>query len=523
MKLDSAFLKCCLYPMLFAISPVLSVFIANQHEVSPADLLLPVGLVVVLSAGVFLLLHAALRNSNKSALYTLLLVGLIYLGQDIGAVLMNVTDYLVINLFVILSLLGLIIVLMIRLERRKAVFGTVSNYLFIVATLLTVAQVVMIVVNHVRADGPVIESAQTSAQPEMNQSTGADPVMVGDDQLPDIYYIITDARASSQTLKSIYQYDDSATRRALEESGFMVSEKACTNYTVTKMVMNAILSGDYVHDENGAATPAVVRDGYAMLDRFSSLGYQTKLIMSGFYQFIYISDHFDVYSAGEVTSEFNNVLLKKTIFYQYLVSSINKKHRDSILFALDALQAEPTQRADQPRLILGHIVSPHHPFVFNRDGSFSNELQASELSLQQRTRAYLDQLYAIDERLIDTVRAILRDSDHEPIIVIHSDHGSNPLQRLQQQTITDQQSTAFAEAVRERASIFSAIYLPDRYRFRPPAAVTPVNYLRSLFELLTGTPQDHVVDRVYTSNFMGNWGLVDVTDLVGCHQPAWQR
>ena len=66
-------------------------------------------------------------------------------------------------------------------------------------------------------------------------------------ELPDIYYIIFDAYASTSTLKEVYNYDNQNFNDFLTAKGFYVTSKSQTNYPLSFLSLASSLNMKYIN------------------------------------------------------------------------------------------------------------------------------------------------------------------------------------------------------------------------------------------------------------------------------------
>ena len=74
---------------------------------------------------------------------------------------------------------------------------------------------------------------------------------------PDVYYIILDAYASPETLKTQGNFDDKEFLDFLKSRGFYVVPKAASNYDRTPFSISSSLNMDYI-----SAVPKEMGDNY---------------------------------------------------------------------------------------------------------------------------------------------------------------------------------------------------------------------------------------------------------------------
>jgi hypothetical protein len=134
--------------------------------------------------------------------------------------------------------------------------------------------------------------------------------------------------------------------------------------------------------------------------------------------------------------------------------------RMRVLSALDKLKSIPDKPGHQ--FVFAHLVIPHPPYSFGPNGeaiSFNDGAPVEE-----RIKAYTDQVLFINHEILEVVDAILSKSEPPPVIIIQGDHGPLP-------------DIAFSGD--EKMPILNAYYLPgtEAQKNLYPS-ITPVNTFR---------------------------------------------
>jgi hypothetical protein len=165
-------------------------------------------------------------------------------------------------------------------------------------------------------------------------------------------------------------------------------------------------------------------------------------------------------------SDFEGLLLSKSLAGPMIemanidIPLVNyETERKSILFTLDMLGKMPSQPG--PKFVFAHILSPHHPFVFDENG---NPLQTDQPyfiggqpeyygSPQEYSAMLARETSYLDSRLEDVITAILEKSHRPPIIIIHGDHGPGALTNF---------ISLDRNCLSDRFSILNAYYYPEQ-------------------------------------------------------------
>ena len=153
-------------------------------------------------------------------------------------------------------------------------------------------------------------------------------------------------------------------------------------------------------------------------------------------------------------------------------------HREIIRYNFDTLATLPNLPG--PTFVFAHIISPHPPFVFDKNGNpiaqqFGFTFQdANEFpgSSAEYPIHYMDQVQFVNDRVRKIVDTILAQSTTPPIIILQADHGSGMLTDLNSLDNT---------CIHERFSPFAAYYLPGIDRNVIPSDMSNVNIFRIIF------------------------------------------
>jgi hypothetical protein len=147
-----------------------------------------------------------------------------------------------------------------------------------------------------------------------------------------------------------------------------------------------------------------------------------------------------------------------------------------------------------------HVICPHPPFVFTRDGReppLKVRFQLHDDAAWHRQNgagadvyrdAYAEQADWIDGRVKGLVETILARSKVPPVIVIQGDHG--PRRELGEPHPS-------RRSLQERFTILLAIHLPGGPREPLPDTLSTVNVFRVVLNAVFGTDLPLLPDRSY--------------------------
>jgi hypothetical protein len=287
----------------------------------------------------------------------------------------------------------------------------------------------------------------------------------------------------------MFQYDNSEFIDFLKKEGFLVPSSGHSNYPATPLSMASTLNMDYVQ----SFVPVLDQTSHRWLmapfidhSRLRALleaqGYQTISLSTNWTITDNVTTDRYLHPFPVMLTDFEGFVMDFTPLQSVgpLISGFAsvptpESHRRIVQYAFATLADLP--RRPGPKFVFAHIISPHPPFVFDRDGrpldsphlftfQDANEFPGSLAEYRQR---YVEQVQFVNLQLQKTIDAILSESATPPIIILQADHGSGLLTDL-----TSSENTC----VRERFSTFAAYYLPDLSPDVIPPDISTVNLFR---------------------------------------------
>lgn len=323
----------------------------------------------------------------------------------------------------------------------------------------------------------------------------------------DIYYIVLDGLGSANTLHRDYNVDLAASVADLKARGFYVVEDARSNYSQTFLSLASTLNMTYLDDlARSVGTTSTDRRPLAYLIQENALmrmasrsGYRVVVVGSDYMatdRFV----HADVCMCSrdgldEIELAAIDLTPLAALPFDRSKRDPYDVHRQKVLDAFAALEA--SDRISGRRFVFAHVLAPHPPFVFARDGSarrpdrpFSfGDGDAFRGTRQEYIAGYGEQAQFVIRRLIAVVDGLLGQPGPAPVIVVHGDHGPGPWSRPD------------VTSVRERMDIFAAYYFPDEASAFYPT-MTPLNGARLLASRYLGVELPLLSDR----SFFSTWG-----------------
>jgi hypothetical protein len=511
-------------PLLFAASPVLTLYNGNIAEVAPGEVIRP--LLVMLAAVSLLwgLLALVLRNACKAALLCTFMLLLLFLYGIVRGLLLQSASPLLVDCgldhaFLLRPWFGVLLlglVLIVRTRRDLLAFSgplTAVGATLVILPLFGIGKVLI-----PRLFQPALAPAAVAA-------TEKAPIPTKD--LPNIYYIILDGYAREDTLQRIFHYDNRPFLAHLEQQGFYIAGKSRSNYAQTDLSLPSSLNMAYLdagregsvpmliaYLENNAVMRELRRHGY----RFIAFDSEYHLQMKGVDRFI----AFPQQNAWPLTG-FEDLLLGLTplnalpwseLFTSDTQDKTNpyEKHRQRIQFQLDSLPG--TADRSRPVFVFAHILCPHPPFVLGNtpDEDPDRAYDIKDGSLYQMEGGTLEEYLTGYSRQVDRLNALLvkltdrlLDSRRPTVIILQSDHGSGAYTYWGRPELTD---------FEERMANFCAIYTPGGPIPGLYDSITPVNIFRVLFNHYLKSDYPLLPDRSFFSTTGRPFDFMDVTDKV---------
>jgi hypothetical protein len=398
-----------IHPLFIAAYPVLFLFATNiREQVTLGALYGPLALAVAGAAITWLLLTALLRNWQRAALVTTILVAAFFAyGHVRNAFGEGFTDEWALMLpwaaLIVIAVLGAL-----RVRRLSTVTGA-----------LNAVGIVLVVLNLV----PIVQFAVASASGA--PIAGSQQSVAGNEALPqrDIYYLIFDRYASGRTLSEIYGFDNSPFLDELSRRGFYVATDSEANYLKTASSLASSLSMDYLpaaelradatSDNDWKPIYNMLLGSYAVEERLRAAGY-TYIHIGSIFSGTATNSDADLVLRYSEESEFESVLIDTTLLGALGRLAPNEQAGDKRLpYRLNTIYE--LNRLDEmadvpgPKFVFAHVLLPHPPWLFDRDGGYvSPELAATRGSGRTISSSFNTQTSAFSVSWIDYSPRMMR-------------------------------------------------------------------------------------------------------------------
>ncbi len=493
-----------LHPLLLGAHAVLGLYATNANRLPLSDVTPLLSAILVSIAAVLLLLRALTRDFVKAAILTTIAVVGICQYRTLLKLMTSLDLAALRDLFPIIWLIaitaGLWCVARSKTSFRPLALGL--NVTAIAAVGFTLYEI---------ASFRLSESGGLSAEilDQMAAPPAAGPAPPGPKR--DIYYLIFDRYASADTLRGVYDFDNSTFLSELEHQGFYVAANSASNYQRTAHSLASSLSLDYldrltqvVGSESSSWLPV-----YAMLQDHA-VG---RFLKQRGYRFVQVGSWWnptrnnplaDVNINWRATPELQRVFVMQTAIGQ-IAGRLGLPIFDDRAHQCERIDREferipELARDPEPKFVFAHLLIPHPPFVFDANG---NCLSLETVTKRSRVENYVDQVRYANARILEMVRAIRANSRTEPIIVIQADEGPWPARYAGDERFlgTDVNPVDWTRAtpaeLREKMRILNALFLPGPGTSPLYPHMTPVNTFRIVFNRYFGTNMPLLPDENY--------------------------
>ena len=302
----------------------------------------------------------------------------------------------------------------------------------------------------------------SAARPQDVEATGINDNINFDPRLPrpDIFYIILDGYANNSVLARDFQFSNAGFTNSLQRLGLRFCDSAYSNYYYTYPSLAATLNFNYLDSTRHEGEQIRNNRLFGVLKHN---GYDIWHMKSGYAVTGYFTQA-DKTIAISGPNEFEKNLFKYTILrlddliglfaHQRLVSQF--KNMETMALA-----------GATPRFCFLHIVAPHPPYIFDRNGNMRTRHRFAEHSWEPK-EFYVDQLIYVNKQ-IEQFITHLRRVNPTAVILLQSDHG--PWIK----------AAAKEQVFEARAQILYASYLPGLHL---PSRTSSVNTFRYVLNTL---------------------------------------
>jgi hypothetical protein len=180
-------------------------------------------------------------------------------------------------------------------------------------------------------------------------------------------------------------------------------------------------------------------------------------------------------------SEFHVALLQNTPLYPFLKLETRQSERHAEIIQSQFSALEKVAKGPGPKFVFAHILLPHPPFVFDRDGKKVEKLDSKA--------SFLDQLHYTNTRIAQLIDVIRAESSREPVIILQADEGPYLRGDDSEQPIDTQYQI--------RSGVLNAWHVPVKFRDQLQIPASSINTFPTLMNLLFEKDYSLLPDHYY--------------------------
>ena len=412
--------KDCIVSFLSVLSvslfPILFLFFRNIEEAKLVDIIQISVIFILIGIVLFLVVELLIKDVNKSAIITSLILLLMFNFALIEKVIIKIFPMLY-YWHVLLILLTIIVLASIFIKNK---FSKELAENIRVVTLIVFSGLILF--NGVSAIPTMIKKNSdipTAIQSELAKGT----IEVNSN----VYYFIFDEYGGYENVLRYTGYDNTPFYAALEDLGFNVS-KSSRGYTIqTINEIPNLLNLARINDSNMSYDLRRKNLENPLLFRlFKEHGYKLNLISD--YGTIPTGEYVDYLFETEMYEDtLENFLIKNTVYYPFLIN----QYRNSRIVEVESIfqyMIESWEISHDKLFTFAYVEFPHLPWVVDENG---NDLPLSEKQNWENPDTYLGQLKFASKKILEVVEVII-EKDPDAIIIIQSDHGYRRADKIRQ-------------------------------------------------------------------------------------------
>lgn len=465
------------FPAFFLLLPVFFVLHgAQEHKgfVPAGDALLLVALYLAAALVFYFVFRWIFRNSIKAALGSFVLMAFHFFFGSLHDTLKDIfgsARYAI----VLPACLAMLAMLFTFIKRTRWPLPRVSTYLNVLLLVLI-----------------AWDAARMALSQKKTVATNAAWKLPACDTCakPDIYLLLLDEYAGNASLKALFQFDNADFERQLRNRGFFVAANSISNYNYTPFSMASLLNMEYLplKDTNRLQpdlvyTLRLIKDNQArrMLEEKGYAFYNHSVFdLSGqpapIEETAFIPARTRLITAQTFLSRMDRDLGYHLLETFRIKSAIERQQYRALrvntrLYALTRELA--AQRRNQPVFVYTHLMMPHYPYYFDRNGAPLNPARILPEANNINRKDYVEYLQYANKHVLSLIDHIRQNAVRPTAILLMSDHGFRH----------------FNEPVERKYHFnnLNAVYLPDGNYGAFYDSVSNVNQFRILFNTVFHT------------------------------------
>ncbi|MBQ2644427.1 sulfatase-like hydrolase/transferase [bacterium] len=484
----------------------------NLYEINLLEYLLVVLVICSAFSVLYIILKKILKNKTNPFLITLatylfLAFGGIILYQD--TVYNNKTvfiQYIGIFIFTYLSILVLLLLNKVSEQNTKVI-----NFFAIFLSLSLILTQGTAVVTYI----------STMIKDNNNKIQATVPIQLN---MPNVYILIPDAYPNANNTEKYMNFDNKQFIDFLKQKGFYIVDKSHSNYAFTFQSLPSIVNYSYLKDLNvpenieRAKYLSIVKPLYKnskLFEFFKERGYEIFFLNSHscLCKDPNNVDHIYLNNIFASSLSISQLILEKSIIKTSGFDE-NTNQYNEVKTCFNNLKNISLQNIKQPRLVFAHILAPHFPFVFDRNGNRVTNKTNTNVTEQDIVYTYInepalkEQILYVNSQIEEVINNIL-EKDKKAVIFITSDHSLHLTfegKRTNSQGIKDDMKHA-----EQRFGNFMAIYTYDKTYDNYYSTMTPVTVLRTILNTYFGAELNIEADKIYLTSDSAIYNPEDIT------------
>lgn len=408
--LFAALISLCVYPVLF-------VYFYNIKEAaftqvfSPIIIFVLVGLVAWL---VFWVLSATMsKGSFIAMIFMVVFINYSLIDDSIRVLIPGwrwwriapVVFFFFINLALTLRLFVVGTEADVNLSKIVMAIGTI----YMALTIFNAFGGINSFVSISRGKEPLLEDGFFSAKERRSSQ-------ISDGKRSNFYFFIFDEYARQDILEKYTGYDNTPFLDGLKRKGFSVSNSSYSSSIFTQVSVGNLLHYNSLYRTKEETLGGIKKP--PLLIAFKNAGYKIYTTTMS-YQF----DKDLVDTELESSTTLTGLSIKQTVFSKsfiaYLSPNSDENHRESRLALLKQVSDLVEVHTEEPKFLFFHIMLPHEPFVFDKDGdpvAYENMYNWADV------KYYVGQLQFSSIKINQMIDSVLK-NDPDAVLLIQSDHG----------------------------------------------------------------------------------------------------
>ncbi len=474
-----------IHPILFAIFPILFLLSHNIYNINSISVVFVPAVISLLSAIVLLFFfNLFTKNMRKAGIIVSIFLILFYSyghvfvalwgkGACSGEICRN--RYFIVLWGVIFTFASF----MVMKLRRDFINSTkILNIISLILVIMSIVNIGIFKYKNVFSQHEIKEVNSETVHSILGERA----------QLNDIYYIVFDRYSSVEMLDKVFGYDNMEIVKHLQRKGFYVASQSSSNYMNTTTSLASSLNMEYLNSitEKAGKESQDLSPLHSMMQDYEVW----RLLKAKGYKFIHMGSSFQPTKNNKYAdlninygnlSEYDMILYRSTILFPILeklgVYDPRFEHWERVLYKFQKLSELP--HVNGPKFVFVHMLIPHTPYVFGREGNF---LPQKLVDGRSRYENYVDQLVFLNEKIKVLVDQLITRSDVPPIIILQADEGSYPVRYVKEERDFDWTKASSLE-IKQKMNILNAYYLPGVNTTELYQSISPVNSFRLILNL----------------------------------------